>query len=191
MLGTLAFIAVANMPNLLSYPQGRFYCVQSNEAQTAANIISILLRAYIPFALMLVFDIIVFKRLRNSRRRVGVTQMGQRKQPGQFSNKEYNFMISTVFIDLTFVVFYIPISAYVTVTVVNTYVTWNYLTDMIFNIFYSCAVLLSFLYSVVLFFIFLIFNRFFRSEVFRILRLNRLFHNLEQTANNNTNNQTI
>ena len=130
---------------------------------------------------MLVLDIIVFRRLRKSRQRVGVTQIGQRKQPGQFSNKEYNFIISTIFIDLTFVVFYTPISAHVTITVVNLYVAWDPLTAAIFNVYYNVALLVVYLYSVVLLFIFVIFNRYFRSEVFSLLRLNRLFPDLNRT----------
>ena len=173
------------MPNLLSYPQKYFWfvnCVQSNEAQTAANIISILLRAYIPFTLMLVFDVIVFKRLRNSRRRVGVTQMGARKQPGQFSNKEYNFIISTIFIDLTFVVFYTPVSAHVTVTIINTYASWSTLTSAGLNILYYTSLFVVFLFSVVQIFIFLIFNRYFRIEAFYTLHLYKLFPNVNETV---------
>ena len=173
------------MPNLLSYPQKYFWfvnCVQSNEAQTAANIISILLRAYIPFTLMLVFDVIVFKRLRNSRRRVGVTQMGQRKQPGQFSNKQYNFIISTIFIDLTFILFYTPISGHVTVTVIDLYVSWSSLTAAGLGILYYTALFVVFLFSVVQIFIFLIFNRYFRIEAFYVLRLYKFFPNVNETV---------
>ena len=174
------------MANLLSYPVTYFgwftFCVQSNQSTAAANIVSIFLRAYIPFTLMLVLDIIVFKRLRNSRRRVGVTQMGQRKQTGQFSNKEYNFIISTIFIDLTFILFYTPISAHVTITVVNLYVSWDLNTAAGFNLYYNCALLVVYLYSVVLLFIFVIFNRYFRSEAFSILRLNKILPDISQTV---------
>ena len=186
MLGTLVFIATANMPNLLSYTINNNIiinynpCVQTNEARAAANIISILLRAYIPFTLMLVFDIIVFKRLRQSKRRVGVILMGQQTQPGHISNKEYRFILSTIFIDLTFVVFYIPVSIYVTATVVNLYVRWDSVVTAGFNLFYNSAILFAYLYSALMFFIFLIFNRFFRHEVFNILRLHKLFPNLTQ-----------
>ena len=184
MLGTLAFIAIGNIANLVSYRSTWFSnCQQSNEATAASNIISILLRAYIPFALILTFDVIVFKRLRNSRRRVGVTQMGQRKQPGQFSNKEYNFIITPLFIDLTFILFYTPISAHVTITVVNLYIPpVDFLTSAALNVYYSCALLVVFLFSVLQLFLFFMFNRYFRSEAFRILHINRFFPEISQTV---------
>ena len=170
---------MANMPNLLSYPQqGRNnFCIMSNEATAAANIILIFLRAYIPFTLMLIFDVIVFKKLRNSRRRVGMIQMGQQRQPeriSKISNKEYKFILSTIFIDLTFILFYTPISAHVTITVFNLYISWDMFTGAVINVFYNCALLTIYLYSVFLFVIFLVFNRYFRNEAFSILRLNKL-----------------
>ena len=184
MLGTFGVLAVANMPNLLSYPQqGRNnFCNMSNEATAAANIISILLRAYIPFALMLIFDVIVFKKLRNSRRRVGLIQIGRRRISGQFSNREYKFILSTIFIDLTFILFYMPISVHVTITVVNLYISWDRLTAAVLNVFYSSALLTVYLYSVVLFVIFLVFNRYFRNEVITILRLNKLITIFQSSA---------
>lgn len=185
MLVTLALIAAANMPNLLSYPtkSGKSTtCTSPNDATVAANIITIFCRAYIPFAVILILDIIVFKRLKNSKRRVGVTQMGQRKQEHRFSNKEYNFIISTIIIDLTFVLFYTPIAGHVTITVVDIYVSWDRLTSAIFNVYYNTALLTAFLYSVSPFFIFFTLNRYFRNEVLTLLRLNKIFPNYNQTV---------
>jgi hypothetical protein len=183
MLGTLALLAVANMPNLLSYPLffGRF-CSTANDVTVAANILAILFRAYIPFGLMLAFDIIVLKRLRKSKRRVAVTQMGQRKQPGQVSNKEYNFIVSTILIDIAFLLFYTPIAAYISMTVADVYVNWDRLATAAINLLYSCAMLTAYLYSVWLLVIFFIFNRYFRNEVFTVLRLNKFFPHLNQSV---------
>lgn len=185
MLGTLAMLAVANIPNLIQYTvtnSRSTSCNSTTEANVAANIMVVLVRVYIPFGLMLVMDIIVFKRLQKSKRRVGVTQMGQRKQPGHVSNKEYSFLISTILIDLTFMLFYTPIAVYVSVSVADTYVNWDLFTKFAFYLFYSCAMLTSFLYSVVTFFLFLLLNRYFRSEVFTLLRLNKFFPDLGQTV---------
>ena len=185
MLGTLALLVVANMPNLLSYPQffGRFaFCTIANDVTVAANILAILFRAYIPFGLMLAFDIIVLKRLRNSKRRVAVTQMGQRKQPGQVSNKEYNFIVSTILIDIAFLLFYTPIAAYISMTVADVYVSWDRLASAAINLLYSCAMLTAYLYSVWLLVIFFIFNRYFRNEVYTVLRLNKVFPDLNQSV---------
>ena len=175
MLGTFALLAVANMPNLLTYPlQGRT-CYYSAQANAAASIISILMRAYIPFGLILVFDVIVFKRLRKSKIRVGVIQLGQQRQLGQISNKEYKFILSTLFIDLTFILFYTPISAHATITVIDLYISFDNFTAAVINVFYFSALLTVYLYSVFLFVICLVFNRYFRNEAITILRLNKLF----------------
>lgn len=185
MLGTLALLVVANMPNLLSYPQffGRFaFCTISNDVTVAANVLAILFRAYIPFGLMLAFDIIVLKRLRKSKRRIAVTQMGQRKQPGQISNKEYNFIVSTILIDIAFLLFYTPIAAYISMTVADVYVNWDRLATAAINLLYSCAMLTAYLYSVWLLVIFFIFNRYFRNEVYTVLRLNKVFPDLNQSV---------
>lgn len=182
MLGTLVLIGVANIANLLQYTVTYFgwftFCTMTSQVTVAGNILAILFRAYIPFGLMLALDIIVFKRLRTSKRRVGVIQMGQRKQPGEVSNREYNFIISTILIDLTFVLFYTPVSIYISITVVDVYVNWDPLFSKALDVFYSCALLTVYLYSVVLLFIFFILNRYFRNEVFTLLRLNKLFSSL-------------
>ena len=184
-LGVLILLATADIANLISYPVqngNRVTCFTSNDAQVAANILSILFRAYIPFTIMLVFDYIVFKRLRQSKRRVvAVTQMGQRKQSNQVSNKEYTFIVSTIIIDLTFVLFYTPIAVYVSITVVDVYINWDQMTSAILNVFYSCSLLASFLYSVWLIFIFFVLNRYFRNEAIAFLRLHRIFPDLNQT----------
>ena len=192
MLGTLALLAVANMPNLLTFPQNfsrrsnstDIRCTITNEVTVASNILAILFRAYIPFIIMLVLDVIVFKRIRKSKHRVGVIQIGdqiQKKQPGQISNKEYNFIISTIIIDLMFVFFYTPSAAYSSITVADVYINWDPFTSAAISVYNSCALLLAYLYSVVLLFIFFILNRFFRKEIFSFLRLNKIFQSLNQS----------
>lgn len=178
---TVALIAVANMSNLLQYPNANGRCTSTIDVQIAGNIIAILSRAYVPFSIILIMDLIVFNRLRQSKRRVAVTQLGQRKQSHQISNKEYSFIVSTIIIDLMFVLFYTPVAVYITIAVVNVYITWDQLTTTAINVFYSVALLLAFYYSVWLIFIFFVLNRYFRNEAIAILRLNRFFPDLNQT----------
>ena len=182
MVGAFILLAVANLPNLLTYPNSTGFCTTATDVSVARNILTILFRVYIPFALMLVMDVIVFKRLRQSKRRVGVTQIGQQKQPHQISNKEYNFMISTLFIDLSFVVFYTPAAVHLSISVADIFITWDKLTSTAITLLYNCAILTAFLYSVLTFLMFFILNRYFRSEVYTLLRINRLFPELSQTV---------
>ena len=177
MIGAFLLLAAANVPSLLPYTDSSGNCITTNDIETARNIQTILFRVYIPFALMLVMDVIVFKRLRHSKRRVAV--MGQQNQ---ISNREYNFMISTIYIDLSFVVFYTPAAVHLSITIVDLFVDWDTLMGTVINILYNCSILTAFLYSVQTFFMFFILNRYFRNEVISILRLNKLFSKFNQTS---------
>ena len=191
-MGTFALLAVANMPNLLTYPNSKGNnCSIATDVSVARNVLTILFRVYIPFAIMLVMDVIVFKRLRQSKRRIGVTQTSQSNQSQQISNKEYNFMISTLLIDLSFVVFYTPIAIHLAISLTTLFINYDQVTNAAVNVFYSCALLTVIFYSVLTFFLFFVFNRYFRSEVYTVLRINRLLPNLSQTvmkpsSNNNS-----
>ena len=181
-MGTFVLLAIANMPNLLTYPDSTGTCRTASDVSIARNVLTILFRVYIPFVIMLVMDVIVFKRLRQSRRRIGVSQMGQRKQSNQISIKEYNFLISTLLIDLSFVVFYTPAAAHLALSLSTLFVTYDSVTTAAINLLYSCGILTAFLYSVLTFFLFFIFNRYFRNEVYTVLRINRLFPEMSQTV---------
>lgn len=130
---------------------------------------------------MITFNLVVFRRLRKSKIRVGVanvTQIGQQpNQPGVISNKEYRFFMSTLFIDITFFVFYTPLGAFITlwsVVTINPSGFDSVSTAMIFLLF-STAQILTLIYSMCSFFIFAVFNRYFRGEVIAVLRLRRFF----------------
>jgi hypothetical protein len=181
MIGALLLLAVANVPSLLPYTDSKGNCITTNDIETARNIQTILFRVYIPFVLMLVMDVIVFKRLRQSKRRVAVTTT-QTGQSHQISNREYSFMISTIYIDLSFVVFYTPAAVHLSITIVDLFVDWDTLMGTVINILYNCSILTAFLYSVQTFFMFFILNRYFRNEVISILRLNKLFSKFNQTS---------
>jgi hypothetical protein len=182
MVGTFALLAVANMPNLLTYPNSAGFCVTPPDVSIARNVLTILFRVYIPFVVMFVMDVIVFKRLRQSRRRIGVSQMGQRKQSNQISIKEYNFIVSTLLMDLSFVVFYTPTAVHLAISLSTLFITYDSVTTAAVNLLYSCGILTAFLYSVLTFFLFFIFNRYFRNEVLTVLRINRLFPEMSQTV---------
>lgn len=182
MIGAFLLLAAANVPSLLPYTDSRGNCITTNDIETARNIQTILFRVYIPFALMLVMDVIVFKRLRESKRRVAVTTTQMMGQQNQISNREYNFMISTIYIDLSFVVFYTPAAVHLSITIVDLFVDWDALMGTVINLLYNCSILTAFLYSVQTFFMFFILNRYFRNEVISILRLNKLFSKFNQTS---------
>lgn len=145
---------------------------------------------------MITLNVIVLRRLRQSKIRVGVanvTRMGQQKnQPGQLSNKEYKFIISTLFIDITFFLFYTPLAAFITISGVQTIYAnlFEPLTAAFVSLFYSATQVLALFYSVASFFIFAVFNRYFRGEVIVVLRLKRflpkVFNENVSILNNDT-----
>jgi hypothetical protein len=185
--GILIFVVVISITNVIytvtPVVRGnitRYTCVQNSDVNMATSILTNLARIYIPFAFMITFNLVVLRRLRQSKIRVGVaivTQMGQQPQTGQLTNKEYRFFMSTLFIDITFFVFYTPLGAFITlwsVVTLNSSLFDSVSYNMIY-LFYSAVQVLTLIYSMASFFIFAYFNRYFRGEVISVLRLKKFF----------------
>lgn len=78
---------------------------------------------------------------------------------------------------------YYPVLVALPIGVVNLYIPpLDFLTSEALSVYYSCALLVVFLFSVLQLFLFLMFNRYFRSEAFRILHINRFFPEISQTV---------
>jgi hypothetical protein len=190
-LGTLVLIFVANMANLLSYPatvnllgQQLSHCAISTAASVTTSIMGMIMRVYIPFGIMILLNVIVFKRLRVNNTKVGVkyqTSVGQLKRKSdELERKEHRFIVSTIFIDLTFFIYYTPIAIFIAISVAsmfNSSLLPDPLSNTFFNLFIHASHLLVYLYSVSIVFIFTFFNRYFRDELVRTLRINVLFPN--------------
>jgi len=137
---------------------------------------------------MLTFNLTVISRLNSSKKivRVGATQIINGKQQGQMSNKEYRFKVATIIIDFTFLFFYTPLAVSLTfgiVDLVNGSISADPLMNVIVNnLFSNIATLLAFAYAVALIFIFFIFNRYFRIEFLRILRIKKLTNQVETST---------
>jgi hypothetical protein len=201
MLAILIVLALANMANLITYNSdngnlgSNTTCTISYQAGVASNILTIILRTYLPFGLMLFFNVNVYRNLKNSKARSKsiavklrsmssqLSQVPSQKSMAnnQMSNRQYNFIVSTLFIDLTFIIFYTPIVAHVTITTINLFVKWDKFSGYVFGLYYFIALLCSYLYCIVILFIFVIFNRYFRNEIIELLRLRKIWPNLDQT----------
>ena len=123
---------------------------------------------------MVSFNTKVILRLRASKRRSGLNNSRVRQRTNE-TDKGFRFTISTILIDLIFLIFNFP----------EIFLTGlNYAEKMIFKlntnngvIFSICvdfSSLLSLSYSAVLIFVFLIFNRIFRKELLLVFRLKKL-----------------
>ena len=153
----------------------------------ATNVIAILMRVLIPFILTFSLNMATIARLqksRNSVRSLGAVKIINGKQTGQISNKEYRFKIATIAIDFTFLVFYIPVAVNLALNIVDLNDSISndiYLNAVLNNLFSTISVLLAFSYSVALIFMFFIFNRYFREEVFLLVGLRRFVSQTESS----------
>lgn len=130
---------------------------------------------------MLTLNLFVFRRLRRSKSKVNILQTnGAIKNSNHISAKEHHFIVSTLFIDLVFFLFYTPTAVYISIWSANIYTlsAWTPLSSAILNIFLNCSQTLVYLYSVLLIFAFVVFNRTFRIEVVEMLRLKMIFPSL-------------
>ena len=144
-------------------------CYQSREVYLAERFLGILVRLFIPFASMLGLNIKVILKLRDSKKRTGLNRsMGQRNPTT--SDRDSRFAITTILIDLIFLVFNLPNVLLLGYTYLNEYAARNF----IYGTLSTFSVLLSLSYSAALVLIFLIFNRIFRKEFIAVFRLGKL-----------------
>lgn len=98
-------------------------CTQSNIANLVTNLISNMMRVFIPFTVMLILNLLVIWNLNKSKPRVGAanvaqiaSQLLQNNQNGrQISNRQFRFMVSTLIVDFMYLIFYLPIAVSLTV----------------------------------------------------------------------------
>ena len=210
MLACLSLILITNMTNLLTYPtnstsSSRNYtssssttatsCGMTTEVSIATNLIANLMRIFIPFALMLTLNLIVIYRLKQSKIKVGVSNIMQiasqlqDKQPDrQLTNKEFRFTVSTLIIDFVFLVFYLPVGINFIVLTYNqfsTSITGDSYSNAVYSLFSNITQLIAMAHTSVLFLIFIIFNRYFRLEFILLLRLHKLFPSLQSDGSTN------
>ena len=177
-LAILILCVVTNSTNLITYTTIINYyinhttinnCSQSHEVIFAERFLIILVRLFIPFSTMLCLNIKVILRLRDSKKRTGLnTSMTERNQAT--TDRDSRFAITTILIDLIFLVFNLPNILTIGYYFLNEYVVTNFIIDLIS----TYSVLLSLSYSAALVLIFLIFNRIFRKEFIAVFRLGKL-----------------
>jgi hypothetical protein len=203
MLACLALILVTNMTNLMTYPamgsNNVTYCFMTNNLNVVTNLIAVFMRFLIPYIIMLTFNLLVIYRLKHSKIRVSFSNSirsgsGSQEQPfRQLTRKEFRFTVSTLIIDSIFLFFYFPLGinyAIATYNLFSTSITSDLYLNAVFNLFSNLTQLLALAHTSVLFFIFIVFNRIFRTEFIVLLRIDKFFPTLvsENTPNTNRNN---
>ena len=189
-LALLALIFATNSSNLFSYEKSAGNCYISTEANTAAAVMVVLMRTYVPFLLMLILNFIVFKRLKRSKAKVGFQVLHHltnltpqaRKTPksragGRLTRKEYKFIVSALFVDLAFLLYYTPNAVHTSVWIANMdkLSSWDLLSLTVFDLYFNLSQLCILLYLISTVFMFAMFNSYFRQELIHLFRLQRLF----------------
>lgn len=154
-------------------------------------IIGYFVKFFIPYVVMLTLNIKVILRLRQSKRRAGLNNSVRQRNPANsVTDKGTRFTITTIIIDLIFLVFNLPETLLMSYDIVITYL-FN-MNSSLGSIFFMCedfSTLLSLSYSTALVFMFLIFNRIFRKELFVLFRLDKLVNNIYPNFLNSTTNR--
>ena len=197
MVSLLVLILISQIPTLLTYPvtnaNNITSCFTSTQAKTASTLCLNLMRIFIPFGIMLTLNLIVIWRLKQSKRRVNATnviQTGSSQQTnGVLGKKELRFAVSTLLIDFVFLVFYLPMGADYIIQIYKLYnnsLTSDPVISASYQIYTNTCLMLSLAHTSALFFVFVIFNRYYRVELFILFRLNRFFSNQQITSTGNS-----
>ena len=189
----LFVIILLNIPNLFFYINRS--CTADYGIIISSDIISILLRTYIPFTLMILFNIVMIKKTFNKARVLASIK----RSSTNLSRKEYQFTIAVIAYDIFFLILNFPRSIYFIMYDVNLY-SGAFYGNPLFSANYS---LLNAVTSNIATFVqtfsfvtYLAFNKLYRKELLDII--GRLLHisslrpiNSEISNTNQQNNNTI
>jgi hypothetical protein len=158
-------MTVINRTRLISSSTMR--CTANLEINLASDIISISLRTYLPFILMLIFDIIVIKDLFVSKAKLSISNQ----------KKEIKFSLAVIFITVSIFIFNGALS------VAFLMVYTNSITSS--NVWYTFTVTFSFYLQTFSFFINFFLNSLFRNEFLLMIKLRKLPDHTNGTTQQN------
>ena len=163
--GLFVFILCANSPYFIRSAEG---FEMSDENNTIYAFIKIFMEIYIPYLVIVILDIMVIVRLKRSK---------TNKSSGSTRRRTSRFTINTILIDLIYLIIYFPTAFMSVFLIINRFKILQSFANLV--AFIGLIVqLLPYLFSCYNFFIFIIFNRNFRSEflsIFSILNINSCF----------------
>ena len=152
------------------------------------KIISYIIKFFIPYVTMVALNIKVILRLKQSKRRAGLNNLArQTNSANSATDKGARFTITTILIDVIFLVFNLP---YILISLY--FFCSMYLGFFSFELsimFTSFGNLIPLSYYAALVLMFLIFNRIFRKELVIFLRLEKLANIIYPTFLNSSSNR--
>ena len=154
-------------------------------------IIGYLFKLFIPYVFMVTFNIKVILRLRQSKRRAGLNNSLRQTNPtNSATDKGTRFTITTIIIDLIFLIFNLPQTLLISYDLVTNFlIEMNIYQGWIFYICVDISTLLSLSFSTALVFMFIIFNRIFRKELFIFFRLQKFINIISPNFLNSNSNR--
>ena len=163
----------------MTYPIKNGEC--NHDMDSISNLIAFLMRFSIPFVLMLTLNLIVIWRLKHSKKRalptnmIQLTSNRQIHASPQMTKNELRFIVSTLFIDYVFLVFHFPLGVNFGVSIrINSIYNYNPDYRVVYYLFANVTQLLALFHSSVLIFLFIAFNKCFRTEFIIFFRLGKI-----------------
>jgi hypothetical protein len=156
----LFVIMVLDIPNLFFYMNGN--CTAHNAIIISSDIISILFRTYIPFTLMIIFNLMMIKKACN---RAKVSTM---RKSTNLTRKEYQFTVAVIAYDIFFLLLNFPRSLYFIMYDVNLYsgaFDGNPIFSANYSIFNAVTSNLVTFIQTFSFLIYLAFNKIYQQEI--------------------------
>ena len=154
---TLVFNSTLN--KTVSVVQTITVCVQPNsQVVLAQDMVFVIMRIALPFAIMFVCDVILVIHIRKSRKRI---------IHGRKEKKEHNFTKAVTIMNGSFLACNIGVVVYYIIVYYLRFsgTSFSIVASYINSLFGTCAILLSYIFTLSQFLIDMIFNKIFRKEI--------------------------
>lgn len=159
-------IAILDIPNLFFYIKAGA-CTADFTATISSDIISIFLRTYIPFAIMIMCNLLMIHKIFKNKRAALKVASTSKQSSYSMSRRELQFTLAVIAYDIYFFFFNFPLSIYYIMVDINTY-SGVINTDPVFKASYSVAsaitASISFCVQAFSIITYIIFNKLFRQE---------------------------
>ena len=176
-------LIVVNIPNLFFYVNAKgTACTGDFIVTISSDIISILTRTYIPFTLMIIFNVLMIRKIFKNNRTLAAKQTG-------LAQKETHFTFVVIAYDIYFLVFNFPLSVFYIMYDINLYdgaLAGDALFAGAYNVFNTTTANFAFCVQTFSFFLYLAFNKLFLKEILIILGKLPFFSNLSRVQPSNS-----
>ena len=176
--GIFAILTLMNLINYFYYVDDKErYCSTDITIKIPSDILFVLLRTYLPFTLMIIFNIIMIRRI--------ITTIINVSHQSSVSRKESQFTVAVIAFDLFYFILSFPQSLFLIFYDINFYSEHfeeNYIFHAKYVVVSSVTTSLSLCEQTLSFLMYFTFNKLFRKELLNII--GRIFHVLSFSAQN-------